>query len=105
MAPAMATFPTTTEHNELVEEMQYIEKMPVGERIKLAQKRRKQQLSTYTKWIKTEPVSKPAKQKPSKGVVFSTLSQLMEIANRGSYEDMRALLKSGNTLILSIYLQ
>lgn len=95
MAPTMASLPTTVEHSELVEEMQYIEKLPVGERIKLAQKRRKQQLSSYAKWIKTDTASKPVKHKARKGVTFSVLSQMMEIAARGSYEEMRALLKTG----------
>ena len=96
MAPAMASLPTIAEHSELVEEMQYVEKLPVGERIKLAQKRRKQQLSSYGKWIKTDTASKLVKQKAGKGVTFSVLSQLMEIAARGSYEEMRTLLKTGN---------
>lgn len=95
MTPAMASLPTTVEHSELVEEMQDIEKMPVGERIKLAQKRRKQQLSSYAKWIKTDTANKPVKHKARKGVTFSVLSQMMEIAARGSYEEMRALLKTG----------
>lgn len=96
MAPAMASFSTAAaEHSELVEEMQYIEKLPVGERIKLAQKRRKQQLSNYGKWVKTDPASKPAKQKSRRGVVFSVLAQMMEAAARGSHDEMRTLLKTG----------
>lgn len=96
MAPAMASFPTAAaEHSELVEEMLYIEKLPVGERIKLAQKRRKQQLSNYAKWIKTDPATKPAKQKTRRGIVFSVLAQLMEAAARGSHDEMRTLLKTG----------
>lgn len=95
MAPAMASFPTPAEHSELVEEMQYTEKLPVGERIKLAQKRRRQQLSNYAKWIKTDTASKPAKQKTRRGVVFSVLSQMMDAAARGSYDEMRTLLKTG----------
>ncbi|MPC72898.1 Protein phosphatase 1 regulatory inhibitor subunit 16B [Portunus trituberculatus] len=103
MAPAMASFPTTAEHNELVEEMQYIEKLPVGERIKLAQKRRKQQLFSYAKWIKTDTTGKLVKQKARKGVTFSVLSQMMEIAARGSYEEMRALLKTGKQIFPFIF--
>lgn len=91
----MASVTVPAEHNELVEEMQQIENLPVGERIKLAQKRRKQQLSIYGKWMKTDTTSKPAKQKNRRGIVFSPLAQLMEAATRGSIEDMRALLKSG----------
>ncbi|XP_050686549.1 protein phosphatase 1 regulatory subunit 16A-like isoform X1 [Eriocheir sinensis] len=95
MAPGMASVTVPADHNELVEEMQQIEKLPVGERIKLAQKRRKQQLSIYGKWMKTDTTSKPAKQKNRRGIVFSPLAQLMEAATRGSIEDLRALLKSG----------
>lgn len=102
MAPATASMFGPTDHSELVEEMQLIEKMPVGERIKLAQKRRKQQLSTYAKWIKTDSTSKTGK-KNHKSVVFSPVAQLMEAATHGSYEEMRALLKSGGVNI-SFYL-
>ncbi|KAG0718408.1 Protein phosphatase 1 regulatory inhibitor subunit 16B [Chionoecetes opilio] len=95
MAPAMASLPPVAEHSELVEEMQYIEKLPVTERIKLAQKRRKQQLSNYNKWVKTDVPPRPAKQKPRRGIAFSVLSKMMEAATRGSHEEMRTLLKTG----------
>lgn len=99
----MASVTVPAEHSELVEEMQQIEKLPVAERIKLAQKRRKQQLSTYAKWAKTDTTNKSAKQKNRKGVVFSPLARLMEAAARGSYEDMRTLLKTGKDTA-SLYL-
>lgn len=100
----MASVAVPADHSELVEEMQQIEKWPVGERIKLAQKRRKQQLSAYSKWIKTDSTSKPVKHKNRRGITFSPLVQLMEAATRGSYEEMRTLLKTGeNTTFFFSY--
>lgn len=83
------------EHNELLHEMQQIEKLPLTERVKLAQKRRKQQLTNYAKWVKTDTCSSRPKPKNTRGITFSPDVQLMEIAARASFDDMRTLLKTG----------
>ncbi|XP_063591184.1 protein phosphatase 1 regulatory subunit 12C-like [Penaeus indicus] len=89
------------DHNELVKEMQHIDKLPVTERVAIARKRRKQQLATYAKWAKTDNFSS-RKSKPlqRKGIQFSSEVQLLETAARaandkGAIDEMRVLLKSG----------
>lgn len=81
------------EHNELMEEMEMVEKMPINERIKLAKKRRKQQLAAYNKWAKTD--SQEGRKKGKHSVTFSGDVQLMDAAARGAYDEMAALLNSG----------
>ncbi|KAK8745805.1 hypothetical protein OTU49_000020, partial [Cherax quadricarinatus] len=83
------------EHSELLQEMQQIEKLPINERVKLAQKRRKQQLTAYAKWAKTDNINNRQRSKNIREVAFAPEVQLMDIAARGSHEDMRNLLKSG----------
>ncbi|XP_071517858.1 uncharacterized protein [Panulirus ornatus] len=83
------------EHNELLQEMQNLEKLPITERVKLAQKRRKQQLTNYAKWAKTDNSSSRPKTKNTRGITFSPDVQLMDIAARASFDEMRNLLKTG----------
>lgn len=89
------------DHNELVKEMQHIDKLPVTERVAIARKRRKQQLATYAKWAKTDNFSN-RKSKPSqrKSIQFTSEVQLLETAARaasdkGAIDEMRMLLKNG----------
>ncbi|KAK3891185.1 hypothetical protein Pcinc_004903 [Petrolisthes cinctipes] len=81
------------EHNELMEEMEMVEKMPINERIKLAKKRRKQQLATYNKWAKTD--SQDGRKKGIQSVTFSSDVQLMDAAAKGAYDEIDTLLNSG----------
>lgn len=81
------------EHNDLMEEMEMVEKMPINERIKLAKKRRKQQLASYNKWAKTD--SQGGHKRGKQSVTFSGDVQLMDVAARGAYDEMEALLNSG----------
>lgn len=81
------------EHNDLMEEMEMVEKMPINERIKLAKKRRKQQLAAYNKWAKTD--SQEGRKRGKHSITFSGDVQLMDAAARGAYDEMEALLSSG----------
>ncbi|XP_068202328.1 protein phosphatase 1 regulatory inhibitor subunit 16B-like [Palaemon carinicauda] len=85
------------DHNELIQEMEYIEKMPRMERIKLAGKRRKDQLIAHTKWMKTEDITNTNKHhsKNRKRIKFTADLELMDIAARNDLDEMKDLLKNG----------
>ncbi|KAG7157419.1 protein phosphatase 1 regulatory subunit 16A-like [Homarus americanus] len=83
------------EHTELLLEMQQLDKIPLTERVKLAQKRRKQQLANYAKWTKTDTNSNKSKPKNRIHVKFTPDIQIMDIAARGSFEELRTFLKTG----------
>lgn len=87
------------EHNDLMEEMEMVEKMPINERIKLAKKRRKQQLAVYNKWAKID--SQEGRKRRKQSVTFSGDVQLMDTAARGAYDEMEALLNSGMLQLLT----
>lgn len=83
------------EHTELVQELQHIEKLPLADRIKLNQKRRKLQLAAYAKWTKSDTFSNRPRPKNRQGIAFSPDIQLMDIAARGASDEMKSLLKAG----------
>lgn len=85
------------DHNKLMEEMEYIDKLPRNERVMLAYKRRKDQLATYGKWMKTEEYIASTKPRPKnrKGIKFTQDIELLDTASRNALDEMRSLLKAG----------
>lgn len=85
------------DHNELIREMDYIEKMPRTERVKLACKRRKDQLIAHAKWMKTDEFMNTTdpQSRNRKRIKFTADLELMDIAARNDLDEMRELLKNG----------
>ncbi|PAA48983.1 hypothetical protein BOX15_Mlig024680g5 [Macrostomum lignano] len=81
-------------------EMPQVEKLPAAERIRLAKKRRAQQLKRYAQWSKAmdkkgHQVRNLTGDDPSRMVRFSQNIVLLEAAARGDIDEVRSLLKSG----------
>ncbi|CAL4102278.1 unnamed protein product, partial [Meganyctiphanes norvegica] len=82
------------EHDELISEKEQMDKMPVGERIRLGKKRRKQQLVYYDKYNRRESNQRSGSERV-KRLKFTTDITLLEIASRGAVDEMQSLLKAG----------
>ncbi|XP_018017932.1 protein phosphatase 1 regulatory subunit 12B [Hyalella azteca] len=95
------------DHRELIAEMAYIEKLSTQERLKLARRRRIQQLKKHHQ-LEKESLSASKREKTkqneaykrrrqnSKRVVFVSSVMLLEAAARNDIDEVRELLQSGS---------
>jgi protein phosphatase 1 regulatory subunit 16A len=97
------------EHEELLAEMELIERLPTQERLKHAKQRRAWQLKKWAEYEKTfspptEPKSTRKKrnvnfnyQKPSRSIKFQDHIVLLDAIIRKDYDETEILLESGVT--------
>ncbi|XP_050725807.1 protein phosphatase 1 regulatory subunit 16A-like isoform X2 [Eriocheir sinensis] len=93
------------EHSELIAEMAYIEKLSTQERLKLARRRRMQQMKKWSQKEREVTGSKREKtalneaqkrrRENKKNVLFVSSVMLLEAAARNDIEEVKALLEAG----------
>uniref|UniRef100_A0A914Z6R5 Protein phosphatase 1 regulatory subunit 16A n=1 Tax=Panagrolaimus superbus TaxID=310955 RepID=A0A914Z6R5_9BILA len=80
------------DHSQLISELPQLEAMAPVERIALAKERRQQQLIRFLDYDRSNPITRPKKQK----LEFSPGVALLEATSRGDLHEVERLLKAGS---------